>query len=302
MTPSVIFMGTSDFAVPALTALSENGYDVSLVITQPDKPKGRGKNLAMPPVKKEALRLGIKDIIQPISMKEDKVYEIIKNKKPDILAVTSFGHILSDKILNIAPLGAVNIHASLLPKYRGASPIQSAIINREKETGVTTMLINSGIDAGDILYQEKIPIMPNDTAETLHDKLAVLGAELFITTLESLIKKEITPVPQKEEYATYCGILKKNDGLINWNNEPDVIEAFIRGMNPWPSAFTFLKGKRTKIFKAAPVYEKMELSPGSVVIEKNKLYIAARNGALSILELQQESGKRLEIKDFINSY
>jgi methionyl-tRNA formyltransferase len=295
----IIFMGTSDFSVPPLQALAKEGFDISLVITQPDRPKGRGRKLAPPPVKKEALKLGIKDIIQPASMNSSEVYEILTQKKADIFVVVSFGHILNKKILNIPRIGAINIHASLLPKYRGSSPIQSAIINREKETGITTMLMDTGIDTGDILYTNKTEILPDDTADMLHDRLAVLGADLLIKTLNDF--ENIKPVPQNNKNATYAPILKKEDGRINWNNTPEFIDAFIRGMNSWPGAFTFLNTKRLKILKAEPVYEKTSHKPGTLILKKDKFYVAVKNGAVSLLKVQQESGKRLDIKDFLNS-
>ncbi len=300
----IIFMGTSDFAVFSLKKLIKEGYNISLVATQPDRKKGRGKKLLPPPIKTAALQANL-NIIQPETVADTKFEKTIKSLAPDLLVVTSFGHILKKKILDIPLIGAVNIHASLLPKYRGPSPIHSAIIKLEKETGVTTIFMDEGVDTGDIIHSAKIAIEQNDTAATLHDKLGLLGASLLIKTLKGIEENSITPKPQNNKRATYTPLLKKRDGNINWNKPAQSIEAFIKGMNPWPCAFTYLNGKRFKMFnakttdrpnpKAAP--------PGTVIYKSaDKLFVSTQNLPLSILEIQAESGKRLKMKNFLSGY
>ena len=298
----VIFMGTPDFAVPVLEALHINNQDVALVVTQPDRPKGRGKKLLPPPVKTAAQKLEYK-IVQPPSIRTEKFYNLVKNINPDIIVVVAFGHILPENILASSQLATINIHASLLPKYRGPAPIQWAIINREKETGVTAMLMDKGLDTGDILFDSKIEIAPVDTAGSLHDRLSDLGANLLIRVLESFESGNINAVPQDHSIATYAPLLKKHDGHIDWNKSAVFLEAFIRGMNPWPGAFTFHGKKRLKIFKAGPAAIDVDLPPGSVIKGfADELRIATGKGALSILEIQAASGKRLPVKEFLMGY
>lgn len=298
----VIFMGTPDFAVPALKTLHISNQDVALVVTQPDRPKGRGKTLLPPPVKSVAQNLGYK-VVQPLSIRTKEFHSLIENINPDIIVVVAFGHILPENILASPSLATINIHASLLPKYRGPAPIQWAIINREKETGVTAMLMDQGLDTGDILFDSKINIDPGDTAATLHDRLSDLGANLLIQVLESFDKGDINAVPQDHSIATYAPLLKKSDGHINWNKSAVILEAFIRGMNPWPGAFTYHGKKRLKIFKANPGAIDVDLPPGSVIKGfADELRIATGKGALSILEIQAASGKRLPVKDFLMGY
>ncbi len=298
----IIFMGTPDFAVPALTALHNNKYDVALVVTQPDRPKGRDRKPVSPPVKETAVHLGY-DVIQPISIKTDEFANNVIRLKPDMFVVAAFGHILPKRILKLPKIGALNIHASLLPKYRGAAPIQWAIINGEKETGVTTMLMDEGLDTGDILFTSKIQISPDDTSATLHNCLADLGADLLIKTLKAIEADNINPIPQDHTIATYAPMLKKKDGHINWGMAADKVETFIRGMTPWPGAFTFCKNIRLKIFSSTPIMMPVDKTPGTVLKGfPDELRIATGKGALSILEIQEESGKRLLIKDFLRGF
>ncbi|HUV49494.1 MAG TPA: methionyl-tRNA formyltransferase [Anaerolineae bacterium] len=298
----IIFMGTPDFAVPALTALHKNKYDVVLVVTQPDRPKGRGRKPVSPPVKEAAVRLGY-DVIQPMSIKTDEFANNVLRLKPDMFVVSAFGHILPKSILEIPKIGALNIHASLLPKYRGAAPIQWAVINGEKETGVTTMLMDEGLDTGDILFTSKIQISPDDTSATLHKRLADLGADLLIKTLKAIEADNINPTPQDHTTATYAPILKKNDGHINWEMAADKLEAFIRGMTPWPGAFTFCRDIRLKIFGSKPIIMPVDTPPGTVLKGfPDELRVATGKGVLSILEIQGESGKHLLIKDFLRGF
>jgi len=298
----IIFMGTPEFAVPSLKELNKNHYDVALVVTQPDRPKGRGRKVISPPVKKTAISLGYK-VIQPVSIKTDNFKEIVQKLKPDIFVVVAYGHILTKNILEMPGTGSINIHASLLPKYRGPAPIQWAIINRERETGVTTMFIDEGMDTGDILLSAKLEIAPDDTSATLHDHLAKLGAALLIKTIKAVEAEEIMPIPQDHNNATYAPLLKKNDGHINWRKSAEDVEAFIRGITPWPGAFTFYGNKRLKIFAAKPILTEITALPGTVIKGfTDELRIATGKGALSILKIQGESGKQLSIKDFLRGH
>lgn len=292
-------MGTPVFAVPSLEALNNSGYNVALVVTQPDRPKGRGKKLTPPPVKTTAMALGL-DVLQSETVKTDTFVEQIKKLAPDMFVVVAFGHILPQNLLDIPGRGAVNIHASLLPKYRGPAPIQWAVINGEKETGVTTMLLDTGMDTGDILMSQTEPILPDDTSASLHDRLAVLGGELLLKTLEGMEAGSVVPAPQDSTLATLAPMLKKKDGKIDWNMPAEKIDSFIRGMTPWPGAFTFHEDKRLKIFKAEPAEITAAAAPGTVIKGfQDELRVAADKGAVSILELQSASGKRLKIKDFL---
>jgi len=295
-------MGTPHFAVPALDLLCQEDYEVALVVTQPDRPKGRGRKLVPPPVKVKALALNI-EVIQPSTLKSDKFADQIKSLQPDFFVVIAFGHILSEKILQLPKLGAINIHASLLPKYRGPAPIQWAVINAEPYTGVTTMFVDKGMDTGNILLTKKEPILPEDTAATLHDRMANTGAELLIKTLTDFAANKIKPIPQDHSKATYAPLLKKQDGHINWQRPAEKLEAFIRGMAPWPGAFTFHNEKRLKIIRAAPISESASDAPGTILKAfPDELRVATGKGALSILEIQGPSGKRLGIAEFLRGY
>ena len=292
-------MGTPDFAVPTLKALFENGYNVLMVVTQPDRPKGRGRKVIPPPVKEAAQSFGY-DVIQPVSIKDKDFFNTIVRLKPDIFIVVAYGHILPRNILTIPKTGVINLHASLLPKYRGSAPIQWAIINGEKETGVTTMLMDEGMDTGDILLSSKVKITKVDTSATLHDRLSVLGADLLIKTLKAFENNDINPIAQDHTNATYAPLLKKGDGRINWEKTAEHIASFIRGVTPWPGAFTFQDNKRLKIFSAKPISLEVNESPGTVVKGfPDELRIATGKGALSVIEIQGASGKRLLIKDFL---
>jgi methionyl-tRNA formyltransferase len=299
---TIIFMGTPDFAVPALDLLSQEDYEIALVVTQPDRPKGRGRKLVPPPVKVKALELNL-EVSQPSTLKSDKFTDQIKSIQPDFFVVIAFGHILSEKMLQFPKFGAINIHASLLPKYRGPAPIQWAIINAEPHTGVTTMFMDKGMDTGNILLTKKEPILPEDTAATLHHRLANAGAELLIKTLKDFASKKIKPTLQDHSKATYAPLLKKQDGHINWQRPAEKLEPFIRGMTPWPGAFTFHNEKRLKIIKAAPISESVSEAAGTILKAfPDELRVATGKGALSILEIQGPSGKRLGIADFLRGY
>jgi len=298
----IIFMGTPQFAVPALKALHKNDQGIALVVTQPDRPKGRGRKLTPSPVKETAINLGY-PVIQPSSVRTAEFSNCIEKHTPDFIVVVAFGHIIPKNILTIPEIATINIHASLLPKYRGPAPIHWAIINEEKETGVTTMLMDEGLDTGDILLSSKLEIASDDTSDTLYDRLADLGADLLIQTLNAFQTGDINPISQDHSQATYAPMLKKNDGRMNWERPAIALEAFIRGMTPWPGAFTFHEKKRLKIFKAKTIVMDTEASPGTVIKGfPDELWISTGKGVLSIMELQGESGKRLLIKDFLRGY
>jgi methionyl-tRNA formyltransferase len=292
-------MGTPDFAVPSLHSLAKAGCDVSLVVTQPDRPRGRGRKPAPPPVKSAALDLGY-EVIQPETIRSDAFTETIRDRRPDMLVVVAFGRILPKPVLEIPVYGAVNVHASLLPKYRGPAPIQWAVINGESVTGVTTMLMDKGLDTGEILMQSKVNIFPDETAGDLHDRLAVAGGNLLAKTVDSFKNNTIRPVPQNHAQATYAPMLTKAAGHIDWTLSAEAIKRFIRGMTPWPGAFTFLGEKRLIIFKASLRSGNPDALPGTILPGfSNELRIATGNGGLAILEIQEASGKRMPVDVFL---
>ena len=298
----IVFMGTPEFAVPALKRLCGSGHVILQVVTQPDRPKGRGKTVVFPPVKTAALELGC-PVLQPESVRTPEFSDVISRLDPDMLVVVAYGHVLPQRILEIPKQGPINIHASLLPKYRGPAPIQWAVINREKETGVTLMLMDKGLDTGDMLSSASVPILPDDTSGSLHDRLALLGADLLIQTLKYYPVHRKNAVPQVHEQATYAPLLKKEDGHLDWRQTADELEAKIRGMSPWPGAFSFCDGKRIKIYRAGRKSVVMQEAPGTVLKGfSDELTVAAGKDALIILELQGESGKRLPVRDFLRGH
>ena len=307
----IIFMGTPDFAASALEKLVEAGHEITLVVTQPDKPKGRSGELQVSDVKACALKHGF-PVFQPERIKLPENVAYLKNYEADIYVVAAFGQILSQEILDIPKFGCVNIHASLLPKYRGAAPIQQAIIDGEKTTGVTIMQMAAGMDTGDILLQREIPIDDNETGGGLFDKLSELGAELIVEALPKIERGELTPVPQDEELATKCGKLSKNMGKIDFNKNAVAIRNLVRGLNPWPSAFTRHDGKMLKIWVADALDDKQvkEISgnaevlknavPGTVsFVTKEAIGVATGKGTLVLKEVQLEGKKRMLVKDFL---
>ena len=298
----IIFMGTPQFSVPGLQALHLNGYDIAGVVTQPDRPKGRGRRITFSPVKQTAMDLGY-PVIQPSSIKTPDFADHIKSLKPDFQVVIAYGKILPENVLALPRLGTINIHASLLPKLRGAAPIQWAVINGETETGVCSMRMDKGMDTGDILLTAKEPVKPDDTAGTLHDRLAVKGATVLIDTLKAYADNTIQPVRQDHTLATYAPMLTKDDGLINWNKSAKSLESFIRGVTPWPGAYTFWGDKRLKIFKSTPIIAEISEPPGTVVMGfPDELRVATGEGVLSVQEIQGASGKRLTVKDFLRGH
>jgi methionyl-tRNA formyltransferase len=298
----IIFMGTPEFAVPSLKALHESHHHIRLVVTQPDRPKGRGRNVIPPPIKTLASNLNL-PIIQPQSLKTKEFEDLVTSLKPDFIVVVAYGQILTENILSFPCLGTINVHASLLPKYRGPAPINWAIINGEHETGVTTMLMEKELDTGDILLTAKEPITAQDTAQALHDRLAAIGAKLLVKTIEAFANDTISPTPQDHSKATYAPLLNKSNGQLDWKKPAKTLELFIRGMTPWPGTFTFHENNRLKIYKAIPVSKNFQESPGTVLESfPDELEIATGDNALSILEIQGPSGKRLAIKDFLHGY
>ncbi|MFW6010907.1 MAG: methionyl-tRNA formyltransferase [Desulfosalsimonas sp.] len=296
---NIIFMGTSDFAVPCLKALSQSDHGVSLVVTQPDRPKGRGRKIAEPPVKQAAKDLGY-TVVQPESVNTEKFFNQLSELRPDLFVVAAFGHILPKRLLELPRMGAVNLHASLLPKYRGPSPIHWAIINGETETGVTGMLMDAGLDTGEILLSKGTPIYADDTAGTLHDRLAMIATDVLIQTLEGFCEGTIRPIPQNHAMASYAPLLKKTDGHLDWTRTAEYLERFIRGMNPWPGAYTYWGDKRLNIYMAEIRPGDREHQPGTVLSAfDNELRVATGKDAVSILEIQAESGRRMNISKFL---
>jgi methionyl-tRNA formyltransferase len=295
----IIFMGTPDFSVPTLKALHESQHKVLAVVTQPDRPKGRGRGLVPSPVKEVAGTFGY-PVLQPHKIKEPWFVEEIIAMDPDLFVVVAYGRILPGSLLSIPRLGAINIHASLLPKYRGPAPIQWAMINGEQETGVTTMSMDEGMDTGDILLSAKVSIMPDDTAGSLHGRLAEVGAQLLIETLERLKKESLLGTPQDKSVATYAPLLKKKDGSIDWTKDAISLDAFIRGMNPWPGAFTLLSGKRLRVLQAKNLQGVAKEQPGTVLEGfPGDFNVATGRGILGLKEVQLESAKRLPAKEFL---
>lgn len=292
-------MGTPDFALPSLKALMESGEEVIAVYTQPDRPKGRGRKLAPSPIKEAALSLRL-PVFQPVSFKEASAVDQLAEQKPDLLIVVAYGLILPQKVLDIPTWGAVNVHASLLPKYRGAAPIQRAIINGEKETGVTTMRLDAGMDTGDILLMKSEPILETDTAQSLHDRLSVLGGRLLLQTLELLRQGTLLPRPQDPSLASYAPPLKKGEGEIRWELSDVEIDRLIRGLTPWPGAFTFLNGKRLIIHKAGPEYPETTGAIGTVIsLEQGGIRIQTGQGLLTIFEAQLEGHRRMSSEELL---
>ena len=299
----IVFMGTPDFSVPALKALVEAGHEVAAVVTQPDRPRGRGKDLQMTPVKVQALAYGI-PVYQTEKVKDPAFVEILRNLQPEVIVVIAFGQILSRDILDLPPYGCINIHASLLPKYRGAAPIQWAVIDGEKETGVTTMMMDVGLDTGDMLEKTVIPLDPKETGGSLFDKLSQAGGPLILSTLEKLKAGTAVRTPQTDEDSTYAKMLTKSLGQIDWSMEAAAIERLIRGLNPWPSAYTFVHGKTLKIWDADVLKESSDgAAPGQIIrTDPHSLIVAAGEALLSIRELQLEGKKRMDVETFLRGY
>lgn len=296
----IVYMGTPDFAVPPLRAMAQAGYEIAAVVTQPDKPRGRGKSLQPTPVKEEALRLGIA-VWQPQKVREPAFIEELRGLHPDIIVVAAFGQIIPKDILDMPPFGCVNIHASLLPKYRGAAPIQQAVIDGEKESGVTIMRMGTGLDTGDMIAKVVVPLSEEETGGSLFDKLAEAGADLLVKTLPDIFEGRAVYEKQPEESPTpYAGMITKEMGRMDFSKSASELERLVRGLNPWPSAFTFLNGKTLKVWKSAAVQEKTNAAPGTVVGSgKEGIRVACGEGVLLLTEVQLEGKKRMGAEAFL---
>ncbi len=296
----IVFMGTPDFAVGALEALIVAGHEITAVVTQPDKAKGRSKELQFSPVKQCAVKHNI-PVMQPVRIKTPEAIEELRSFGGDVFIVAAFGQILSQEILDMPKYGSLNIHASLLPKYRGASPIQNAIIDGETVTGITIQQMDIGIDTGDILYKKEVPIERKDTFETLHDKLMISGGEAIVETLELLVKGKLLPEKQQDALSCYAPLIDKSMGKIDFNQDAYTIELKVRGMNPWPSAYTSYHNKQMKIWEAVAEEADCGKYVEGEICEVTKEYIgiATGKGILKIYSLQLEGKKRMSTHDFL---
>ncbi len=293
-------MGTPDFAVPSLKALNKYDCDISLIITQPDRPSKRGRKLTPSPVKITAQNLGFNNIIQPQTINDPEIIKKIKALNPDLFVVVAFGHKLFREILSIPCIYPINIHASLLPSYRGSSPIQAAILNMDKETGVTTIIMDENLDTGDILLSSRTYLSSHENYQDLHDRLSQMGADLIIKTLDGISKNQIKPRKQGQKNASFAPMLRKNHGKINWNIDSEKINSHVRAMTPWPGAFTYLNEKNIKIFKTKYKKDKTGFKPGTIFLcNKQGIHVAAGVGSVVILELQEASKKRLLSHEFL---
>ncbi len=293
---NIVFMGTPDFAEESLRALVGAGYNVSAVFTKPDMPVGRKHILTPPEVKVAAEELRL-PVYQPTTLKDDQVFETLKDLNPDLIVVVAYGKLLPKRVLDLPKYGCINVHASLLPKYRGASPIQWAIVCGESETGVSTMLLDEGMDTGDILLTAKTEISDTENVEQLWDRLKEMGGKLLIDTVKGLEENSITPIKQDESQASYAPIIKKTDGLIDWSKSAFEINCKIRGLHAWPVAYTKVDGKILKIFSAEIVEKQGEC--GKVLKSEKELIVACGEKALKITELQLEGSKRMKTEDFL---
>lgn len=298
----IVYMGTPDFAVAPLEAIIRAGHEVTAVVTQPDKQKGRGKEVQMTPVKECALKHGI-PVFQPVKIKEPEAVSKLREYSADIFVVVAFGQLLSEEILTMPKFGCVNIHASLLPAYRGAAPIQWVILNGEKETGVTIQKMAKGLDTGDMLLKKKVVIDPKETGESLHDKLMAVGAELLVEALPLIEAGKLIPEKQGDSPTCYASKLTKAMGLIDWKKDAATLERLVRGLNSWPSAYTFYKGKTLKIWEADVLDEEASGEPGTVErVERDSIIVATGKGLLQIQSLQLEGKKRMAVRDFLLGY
>ena len=298
----IFFCGTPDFAVPTLERLIADRHAIELVVTNRDEPSGRGYELKAPPVKQAALRAGL-EIYQPASLKDPATVEFLSRYQLDAIVVVAYGHILPKWMIDLPRLGCINLHASLLPKYRGAAPIQWALIRGEAVTGVTTMRIDVGLDTGDILLKREVQIQDDDTSETLGERLSQVGADLMIETLRRLERGDLLPQPQDHAQATLAPLLKKEDGRIDWNLPALAIWNRIRGLRPWPGAYTTFRGKNLHLWTASrPMAgEAMPLDPGTLIADRGRLRVTCGQGTvIEVTEIQLEGRKRMPARDFLN--
>jgi len=296
----IVFMGTPEFAVPSLDILVKNGFNVACVVTVPDKPQGRGLKLSQSEVKKYALEHNL-PILQPEKLKDEKFIKYLEELSPDIIVVVAF-RILPREVYSLAKLGAFNLHASLLPKYRGAAPINWAIINGETKTGVTTFFLDDKVDTGNIIFQEEVDINSDETAGDLHDKLMQIGANLVLKTVRAILNNDAPRIQQSDLKATPAPKIFKEHCKIDWNNPMEKIHNLIRGLSPYPAAFTTYKGKIIKIYKSEKTNTKVDLLPGSVLVTKEDLFVACNDSYLKIIELQLEGKKRLKTEEFLRGF
>ncbi len=301
----VLFMGTPDFAVPTLETLCNSEYEVIGVVTQPDKPKGRGKSVQMTPVKECALKYDI-PVYQPVKLREQENIDELSKLDIDFIVVVAFGQILPKSVLDMPKYGCINVHSSLLPKYRGAAPIQWTIIEGEEKTGITTMFMDEGLDTGDILLQEETPISDDETGGSLHDRLADMGASLLLKTLEGVKNNTIKRIKQDDELSNYVGMLNKSHGQMDFEKSAVELDRLVRGLNPWPSAYTSLNGKMFKIWeaKAMEINEQYTDKDNGEIVEVNKdsIIVKTGNGLLKLLQVQLEGKKRMFVEDFLRGY
>lgn len=301
-------MGTPDFAVPVLQSLINSRHEVVAVVTQPDRPKGRGKNMQFSPVKECALAHNI-PVMQPVNVSVPEVIDELRAYEPELIVVVAFGQFVTKKIREMPKYGCINVHASLLPKYRGAGPIQWAVINGEKESGVTTMYMCREIDKGDMLLKDTVMLDPKETGDSLHDKLSMMGGPLLLKTIDQLEDGSAVRIPQCEEESTYAPKLEKTMGNIDWTMDADRIERLVRGLNSWPGTFTKIHGKTVKIWDCDVVCQEAltesqaAAEPGTVIIsEKDQLIVKAGNGALSLRMLQPEGKKNMTVDAYLRGY
>jgi methionyl-tRNA formyltransferase len=298
-----VYMGTPDFAVAPLRAMVEAGYEVAAVVTQPDKPKGRGKTMLPTPVKEEALKHNL-PVYQPQKVRDPEFIKVLQEIAPDIIVVAAFGQIIPQAILDLPKFGCINIHASLLPKYRGAAPIQQAVIDGEKESGVTIMKMAAGLDTGDMISKVVVPITEKETGGSLFDKLALAGADLLVETLPSIFDGSASYEKQPEESPTpYASMITKQMGLLDFTRSAEELERLVRGMNPWPSAYTFLNGKTLKVWSSLVEASDGKSEPGTVVsTDKAGIHVACADGNLVLSEVQLEGKKRMEADAFLRGF
>ncbi|MBP5184070.1 MAG: methionyl-tRNA formyltransferase [Lachnospiraceae bacterium] len=295
----IVFMGTPELARTVLEAELSAGFNVVAAVTQPDKPKGRGGKVAVSPVKELCLEKGI-PVLQPERAKSDEFFEELKSFEPDMITVAAYGKILPKRVLELPPLGCINVHTSLLPKYRGAAPIQWPILNGDSETGATIMFMDEGCDTGDIIAQERIAIADDETGETLHDKVAECGAKLLCETLLHILDGSFTRTPQDHSLSTYVGMMDKELGHLDFTKSARELERYVRGLSPWPGTFTYVNGKLLKIKKAAVKENSTDAAPGTIIRGKGCLDFVTGDGILSVTELQPEGKKAMGAADYLN--
>lgn len=295
----IVFMGTPEFAVPCLQKIIDEGHELIAVVTQPDKPKGRGKKLAMPPVKELALKYDI-PVYQPVKAREESFVDTLKEMNPELIVVVAFGQILPKSILDIPKYGCVNVHASLLPRYRGAAPLNWVIINGEEKTGVTTMYMDEGLDTGDMILKSEIPLNDEITAGELHDKMMIDGAQVLKETIDLIVKDKAPREKQSDENTCYSPIMNKSLGNIDWNKSAKDIHNLVRGINPWPSAYTTYEDQTMKIWKTKVTNRNSDKKPGTILnVDKEGIEVSTGEGIIQIKEIQMSGKKRMIVSEYI---